>query len=161
VRQEVREFATTYPALLALLDWFSAQRCPVVAMESTGAYWPPVYHVFAGTVEVLVGNAHEMRRRRDLTRVVQAVPRIKAHGLGHDDGGGAGDRDKRHGQVRLLKALDRFLSQGFSRLQRKHAADDGGRRAGADQLEEPPPGERVSPEDRALDRGFHRLCDDL
>jgi transposase len=63
VTQEVREFATTYPALLVLLDWLSAQHCPVVAMESTGVYWRPVYHVLAGTVEVLVGNAHEMRRR--------------------------------------------------------------------------------------------------
>jgi hypothetical protein len=63
VTQEVREFATTYPALLALLDWLSAHHCPVAAMGSTGVYWRPVYHVLAGTVEVLVGNAHEMRRR--------------------------------------------------------------------------------------------------
>ena len=63
VTQEVRELATTSPALLALLDWLNAQPCPVVAMESTGVYWRPVYHVLAGTVEVLVGNAHEMRRR--------------------------------------------------------------------------------------------------
>ena len=42
VPQGVREFATTYPALLALLDWLSAQHCPVVAMESPGVYWRPV-----------------------------------------------------------------------------------------------------------------------
>jgi hypothetical protein len=63
VTQEVREFATTYAALLAWLDWLSAQHCPAVALESTGVYWRPVYHVLAGTVGVLVGNAHEMRRR--------------------------------------------------------------------------------------------------
>src|SRR5713101_290758 len=32
-------------------------------MESTGVSWRPVYHVLVGTVEVLVGNAQEMRRR--------------------------------------------------------------------------------------------------
>jgi transposase len=27
---------------LALSDWLVEQRCPVVAMESTGVYWKPV-----------------------------------------------------------------------------------------------------------------------
>jgi transposase len=63
VTQEVREFPTTYLVLLALLDWIVEEYCPVVAMESPGVYWKPVYHVLADTVEVLVGNAHEMQRR--------------------------------------------------------------------------------------------------
>jgi transposase len=63
VSQAVRALATTYPALLAVRDWRSAQPCPVVAMESTGVSWRPVYHVLAGTVEGLVGNAHARRRR--------------------------------------------------------------------------------------------------
>jgi transposase len=84
VTQEVREFATTYPALLALLDWLSVQQCPVVAMESTGVYWRPVYHVLAGTVEVLVGNAHEMRRRpgRKTDKAdARWIAELLAHGL--------------------------------------------------------------------------------
>jgi transposase len=63
VTQAVRACATAYPALLAWLDGLSAQDCPVVAMESTGVYWRPVYHVLSGTIEVVVGNAQEMRRR--------------------------------------------------------------------------------------------------
>jgi transposase len=63
VTQAVRACATAYPALLAWLDGLSAQGCPVVAMESTGVYWRPVYHVLSGTIEVVVGNAQEMRRR--------------------------------------------------------------------------------------------------
>jgi transposase len=65
VTQEVREFATTYPALLALLDWLSAQQCPVVA-------------------EVLVGNAHEMRRRpgRKTDKAdARWIAELLAHGL--------------------------------------------------------------------------------
>jgi hypothetical protein len=38
VTQEVREFPTTYTALLAMLDWLVEVHCPVVAMESTGVY---------------------------------------------------------------------------------------------------------------------------
>ena len=49
VTQEIREFGTTLSALLLLLEWLVAQHCPVVAMESTGVYWKPVYHVLVGT----------------------------------------------------------------------------------------------------------------
>ncbi len=60
---ELREFGTVYSELLALSDWLVAQHCPVVAMESTGVHWKPVYHVLVGVVEVLVGHAREMRPR--------------------------------------------------------------------------------------------------
>jgi len=63
VTKDVQEFATTYPALLILLDWLIAQHCPVVALESTGVYWKPVYHVLAGSLEVLVGNAQDMQQQ--------------------------------------------------------------------------------------------------
>jgi transposase len=63
VSKEGRECATTYTSLLTLSDWLVEQHCPIVAMESTGVYWKPVYHVLAGTVEVHIGNAHEMRSR--------------------------------------------------------------------------------------------------
>ena len=63
VTQEIQEFGTTLSALLRLLEWLVTQQCPVVAMESTDVYWKPVYHVLVGSVDVLIGNPHEMRRR--------------------------------------------------------------------------------------------------
>jgi transposase len=84
VTTEVREFATTYDALLTLSEWLTEQQCPVVALESTGVYWRPVYHVLVGTVEVLVGNAQEMRRRPGhKTDKVDArwIAELLAHGL--------------------------------------------------------------------------------
>jgi len=59
----LREFGTSYAALLTLSDWLVAQHGPVVAMESTGVYWKPISHVLVGVVEVIVGNAREMRPR--------------------------------------------------------------------------------------------------
>ena len=53
---ERREFGTTYGELLALSEWRAEHDCPVVALESTGVYWRPVYHVLVGTVEVLWGT---------------------------------------------------------------------------------------------------------
>jgi transposase len=49
--------------LFTLSERLTEQQCPVVAMESTDVPWRPVYHVLVSTVEVLVGNAQEMRRR--------------------------------------------------------------------------------------------------
>jgi transposase len=84
VTTEVREFATTYDALLALSDWLTAQHCPIVAMESTGVYWQPLYHVLVGTVEVLVGNPQEMRRRpghKTDPADARWIAELLAHGL--------------------------------------------------------------------------------
>jgi transposase len=84
VTKDVQEFDTTYPALLVLLDWLIAQHCPVVAMESTGVYWKPVYHVLAGTIEVLVGNAQDMQQRpgRKTDKAdARWIAELLAHGL--------------------------------------------------------------------------------
>jgi transposase len=63
VSKERRECATTYTSLLTLSDWLVEQHCPIVAMESTGVSWKPVSHGLVGTVEVSIGNAHELRSR--------------------------------------------------------------------------------------------------
>jgi transposase len=84
ITTEVRAFGTTFRDLLALSDWLVEEACPIVAMESTGVYWRPVYHVLAETVEVVVGNPQERRQRpgkktdkADATWIVELL----AHGL--------------------------------------------------------------------------------
>jgi hypothetical protein len=47
--------------LLGLLDWLVAAGCPPVAMESTSAYWRPVYNLLEGHVELLVANAYHIK----------------------------------------------------------------------------------------------------
>jgi transposase len=43
--QEVREYATVTPALLALADWLRVERVELVAMEATSDYWKPVFYL--------------------------------------------------------------------------------------------------------------------
>ena len=43
--QEVREYASVTPALLALADWLRVERVELVAMEATSAYWKPVFYL--------------------------------------------------------------------------------------------------------------------
>ncbi len=64
VSVEHRRYATTLRELTALSDWLVESGCPVAAMESTGVYWKPVYHVLDGVVEVWVLNACDVKQRR-------------------------------------------------------------------------------------------------
>lgn len=45
-----RACGTTYRDLLALSDWLVAEGCPIGAMESTGVYWKPIYHLKSGHI---------------------------------------------------------------------------------------------------------------
>ena len=49
--QELREFGTTTVELLALRDWLMAWGVTVVAMESTGVYWKPVFYLVEDDIE--------------------------------------------------------------------------------------------------------------
>src|SRR5437870_1875305 len=61
VTRELRKFGTTTRELLALLDWLVGHAVTHVAMESTGVYWKPVWHVLEGHVTLILGNAQEIR----------------------------------------------------------------------------------------------------
>jgi len=61
-RKEIRTFATTTNALLALSDWLRSAGCTHVAMESTGSYWKPVYNILEGHCTVLLVNAQHIKK---------------------------------------------------------------------------------------------------
>lgn len=58
-RSEVRTYRTMTQELLSLREWLESHGCPVVAMESTGVYWKPLFNLLEGAFEVfLVNPAH-------------------------------------------------------------------------------------------------------
>lgn len=59
--QEVREFKTTVRELLVLRDWLAARGVTHVAMEATGVYWKPVWHVLEDDFELLLCNAAHVK----------------------------------------------------------------------------------------------------
>jgi transposase len=61
---ESQQFATTVQGLTQLSQWLTEAGCPIVAMESTGVYWKPVFHILSATVEVWVVNARDIKQRR-------------------------------------------------------------------------------------------------
>jgi transposase len=61
VEKEVKTFATTTAALLALLDWLREWQVTHVAMESTGVYWKPVWNILEGHMTLLLVNARHIK----------------------------------------------------------------------------------------------------
>lgn len=60
-RKETRTFGTMTADLLALADWLDAEGVKRGAMESTGVYWKPVWHILEGRLELMLVNAHHIK----------------------------------------------------------------------------------------------------
>ena len=54
---EVRRFSTATHNLLELADWLAGQGITHVAMEATGVYWKPIWHMLEGRFELVLANA--------------------------------------------------------------------------------------------------------
>jgi transposase len=84
VLQEVRTFATTTSGLLALADWLDSHGVQIVAMEATGVYWKPVWHVLDGHFELVLANAAHVKnvpgRKTDVNDAMWLAD-LLAHGL--------------------------------------------------------------------------------
>jgi transposase len=85
VTPEVRTFPTTMAGLLALSDWLSENGVTHVAMEATGVYWKPVWHVLSdGEFELILANAAHVKnvpgRKTDVSDAAW-LAELLAHGL--------------------------------------------------------------------------------
>lgn len=56
-----RMVATHTRGLLDLADWLTTQGVTHVAMEATGVYWKPVWHVLEGACALVLANAMHIR----------------------------------------------------------------------------------------------------
>ncbi len=61
VVKEVRTFSTTV-GLMALSEWLGENKCTQIAMEATGVYWKPVWHILSdGEFELVLANAAHVK----------------------------------------------------------------------------------------------------
>ena len=84
-KQEVREFGATTRELLELLDWLMQSGCEMVAMESTGSYWKPLFNILEScSMPAMVVNAQHMKavpgRKTDVNDA-QWIAKLLQHGL--------------------------------------------------------------------------------
>ena len=59
----VEKFPTITGDLSMLVDWLSAQQVTHVAMESTGVYWKPIWHVSTAHFDLILANFLHVRGR--------------------------------------------------------------------------------------------------
>jgi transposase len=85
VHREMRTFDTMTTGLLALSSWLAESGCTHVAMEATGVYWKPVWHILAadGFALILANAAHVKNVPGRKTDIADAawLADLLAHGL--------------------------------------------------------------------------------
>jgi transposase len=54
-------FETSLEELLKFKYWLEENGCHKVAVESTGNYWLPIYHVLEGSVNFILANAYQIK----------------------------------------------------------------------------------------------------
>ncbi|SRR6266511_3809902 len=84
VDEQVRCFGTMTADLLELADWLAANAVVHIAMESTGVYWKPVFHLLEARFHVLLVNAQHIKQvpgRKTDVKDCQWIAQLLQHGL--------------------------------------------------------------------------------
>ena len=81
----VKTFKTTTHELMALSNWLSVEGATHIAMEATGVYWKPVWHILSdGEFELVLANAAHVKnapgRKTDVNDATWLAD-LMAHGL--------------------------------------------------------------------------------
>jgi transposase len=85
VQETVRSFSTMTSSLYELAAWLRSQEVQLVAMEATGVYWRPVWHILeACELELMLVNAAHVKavpgRKSDVNDATW-LANLVAHGL--------------------------------------------------------------------------------
>jgi transposase len=84
VSRTTRTFATMTRDLLDLSDWLASQGVTIVAMESTGSYWKPVFNILEPSFPVVLVNAHHIKQvpgRKTDVKDSEWIAQLLQHGL--------------------------------------------------------------------------------
>lgn len=121
VTQEVRAFSTTTSGLLGLSEWLAEVECTHVAMEATGVYWKPVWHVLEGSFELVLANAQHVRnvpgRKSDVSDSMWLAD-LLAHGLVRGSFVPPTPVQEMRDLTRTRKQLVREIAQHTQRIQK-------------------------------------------
>ncbi len=84
-KKEIRQFGTMTDDILELCQWLKDNNCQVVAMESTGVYWKPVYNILESEgIETIVVNAQHIKAvpgRKTDVKDAEWIADLVRHGL--------------------------------------------------------------------------------
>ena len=122
VRREVRTFKTTTKELLALSEWLAGEGCTHLAMEATGVYWKPVWHILSdGDFTLLLANSAHVKnvpgRKTDVNDATWLAD-LLAHGLIRGSFVPDQQTQEMRDLLRTRKQLVRERSSHIQRLQK-------------------------------------------
>jgi transposase len=83
-RAQVRTFGAMTGQLIEPADWLAEQGVRHLAMESTGVYWKPVWHLLEGRFEPMLVNAQHIKQvpgRKTDVKDCQWIAELLQHGL--------------------------------------------------------------------------------
>jgi transposase len=119
--RDVQSFPTTTAGLLTLSEWLTESGCTHVAMEATGVYWKPVWHVLEGAFELLLANAQHVRnvpgRKTDVNDAMWLAD-LLAHGLIRGSFVPPSPVQEMRDLTRTRKQLVREIGQHTQRIQK-------------------------------------------
>jgi transposase len=122
VRREVRTFKTTTQGLMELSEWLAAESCHQVAMEATGVYWKPVWHILSdGEFALVLANAAHVKNvpgRKSDTNDATWLAELLAHGLIRGSFVPDGPTQDLRSLLRTRKQLVRERTSHVQRLQK-------------------------------------------
>jgi transposase len=121
IGRDVRTFGTTTRELFELADWLESHGCTHVAMEATGVYWKPVWHILEGRFELVLANAQHIRnvpgRKTDVNDAMW-IADLLAHGLIRSSFVPPAQIQELRDLTRTRKQLVREVSQHTLRIQK-------------------------------------------
>jgi transposase len=121
VSREVCTFGTNTDELRKMAVWLEAKGCTHVAMESTGVYWKPVWHVLEGRFELVLANATQVRnmpgRKSDVNDATW-IAELLAHGLIRPSFVPPADVQRLRDLTRTRKQLVREIARHTLRIQK-------------------------------------------
>jgi transposase len=121
VEHVIEQFGTTTSELLRPLDWLLAQGCGHAAMEATGVYWKPVWHILEGQIELTLANAMEVRnvpgRKSDVSDAAWLAD-LLAHGLIRGSFVPPSPIQQLRDLTRTRKQLSRQMTQATQRIEK-------------------------------------------
>lgn len=84
-KKEIRQFGTMTDDIMEIVDWLRETKCEIVAMESTGVYWKPVYNILeAEGICTIIVNAQHIKgvpgRKTDV-KDAEWIADLVRHGL--------------------------------------------------------------------------------
>ncbi len=119
---EVQTFNTTTASLVSLSEWLASNGCTHVAMEATGVYWKPVWHILSDSAFTLVlANAAHVKnvpgRKTDINDATWLAD-LLAHGLIRASFVPESETQDMRALLRTRKQLVREKASHIQRLQK-------------------------------------------